>query len=194
MALGALGATVTGFFRKASNLISLFGNTDDQTYQNVYGARSLGVEAAAVWTSPGGYLSLDGNATYQDFRNDSPGGQFGAFDGDRIPNHPYLFASGTARFTLHDVAFAGDELVATFGSRYVHSFFRSWESVGRRDLKQTIPSQLIHSLGVGYLWRGERLRVSTTAEVANLTDEEAFDFYGAERPGRAFYLKTALDF
>jgi hypothetical protein len=76
----------------------------------------------------------------------------------------------------------------------VHSFFRGWESVGLRDQKQVIPSQLLHTLGVGYLVRGDRVHVSTTLEVSNLTDEPAFDFYGLQRPGRAFYLKTALDF
>ena len=193
-AAGVFGATATGFVRKADHLISLFGNDDNQSYQNVFGARALGVEAAGVWTSPGDHLTIDGNATYQDFRNDSSSGPFGSFNGDRIPNHPYLFASGSARFKLHPLVLPRDEVVLTVGSRYVHSFFRSWESVGRQDTKQVIPSQLVHSLGVSYVVRGDRFGSSTTLEVSNLTDERVFDFYGVQRPGRAFYVKTAVDF
>jgi len=192
--VGVVGATATGFLREVDHLISLFGNDDDQTYQNVYGARSLGVEAAASWTSPGDHLTLDGNATYQDFRNNSSAGQFGSFKGDRIPNHPYLFASVGARFKLHAVVLPRDEVVVSFGSRYVHSFFVGWESAGTPESKQTIDAQLVHSLGASYVVRGDRVGVTTTIEVSNLTDERVFDFYGVQRPGRAVYLKTALDF
>jgi hypothetical protein len=193
-AVGVFSATATGFVRKADHLISLFGNDENQSYQNVFGARSIGVEGAALWTSPGDHLTIDGNATYQEFRNDSSSGPFGSFNGDRIPNHPYLFASGSARFKLHEVVLPRDEVVLTLGSRYVHSFFRSWESVGMRDTKQVIPSQLVHSLGVSYVVRGDRFGSSTTLEVSNLSDERVFDFYGVQRPGRAFHIKTAIDF
>jgi outer membrane cobalamin receptor len=190
---GAITATATGFLREAMNLITLFG-TDPQSYQNVLGARALGVDAAAVWTSPGELLSLDGSATYQDLRNDSSGGAFGSFDGVRIPNRPYLFGAASARLTFHDLVQARDQLVITASSRYVHSFYRGWENVGLPDSKQVIPSQLVHSVGAGYLVRGDRVTVSTTIEVANLTDEAVFDYYGLQRPGRAVSIKTAVDF
>jgi outer membrane cobalamin receptor len=190
---GALTATATGFLRQAKNLIVLFG-TDPQSYQNVFGARALGVDAAAAWTSRGELLSVDGSATYQDLRNDSSGGAFGAFDGVRVPNRPYLFGAASARVTLRDLVLARDQLVISAGSRYVHSFYRSWENVGLADGKQVIPSQLVHSVGVSYLMRGDRVTVSTTIEASNLTDAAVFDFYGLQRPGRAVSLKTALEF
>jgi len=34
------------------------------------------------------------------------------------------------------------------------------------------------------------LRLTTTAEVQNLTDARVFDFFGVQRPGRAFYLEV----
>src|SRR5262249_3719787 len=99
---GAWTATATGFLRKSENLIALFG-ADTQSYQNVLGARALGVDAAAVWTSPDELVSVDGNVTYQDVRNDSDEGAFGTFHGQRIPNRPYLFGGGSVRVTLHDL-------------------------------------------------------------------------------------------
>jgi vitamin B12 transporter len=190
---GRFTATATGFLRDAKNLITLFG-AERQSYQNVFGARALGVDAAVVWASPGDLVSVDGSATYQDLRNDSPGGEFGAFNGVRLPNRPYLFGAMSARLTLRDLVRPRDQLVVSAGTRYVHSFYRSWENVGLAASKQVIPSQLAHTVGVGYLVRGDRVTVSTTLEVSNLTDEAVFDYYGLQRPGRAIAIKTALDF
>jgi vitamin B12 transporter len=75
----------------------------------------------------------------------------------------------------------------------VHEFFRSWESVGQRDLKEVIPSQLLHSAVLLYEVRGEAVSLSNSFEVQNLTDAKAYDYFGVQRPGRAFYFKiTAL--
>jgi vitamin B12 transporter len=192
--LGALRVGVNGFLRDAQDLIVLLGNDRVQSYQNVFGARSLGVEAALGWTSPLEYVVLDANATYQDFRNSSSEGTFGDFDGDRIPNRPYLFGSGSARLQFRGVVAERDETALTWSSRYVHEFFRGWESIGAREFKQTIPSQLVHTIALGYLVRNDRTTVSTTLEVQNVTDEAVFDFIGVQRPGRAFYAKATAEF
>jgi len=191
---GAWRADVNGFLREADQLIVLLGNDRVFSYQNVFGARSLGVEGALGWTSPGEYVALDGNVTYLDFRNTSSEGTFGDFEGDRIPNRPYLFANASARFQLREVAAANDELALTWNTRYVHEFFRGWESVGLREFKQVVPSQLLHSLALTYLVRGDPVALSFTGEVQNITDQPAFDFFGVQRPGRAFYFKTTAEF
>lgn len=191
---GAWQADVNGFLRDADQLIVLLGNDRVFSYQNVFSARSLGIESAFGWTSPGAYVALDGNATYVDFRNTASEGTFGDFAGDRIPNRPHLFVNGSARFQLRDVAAANDELALTWNSRYIEEFFRGWESVGLRAFKQTVPSQLLHSLALTYLVAGESVALSFTGEVQNLTDQPAFDFFGVQRPGRASYFKTTAEF
>lgn len=191
---GDFRGTVNGFLRDADQLIVLLGNDRVQSYQNVFSARSMGVEGALGWTSPGEYLWLDGNVTYQDFRNTSEEGTFGDFAGDRIPNRPYLFANGTARLQFGGVVAPRDELSFTWNTRYVHEYFRGWESVGLREFKQVIAAQLVHGVGLGYLVRGDGTSLSTTLEVQNLTDELVFDFFGVQRPGRAFYMKTTAEF
>ncbi len=191
--LGELRAGLNGFLRDADRLIVLLGNDRVQSYQNVFGARSLGVEAALGWTSPREYLVLDANATYQDFRNSSSAGTFGDFDGDRIPNRPYLFANGSARLQFRSVVAPRDEVALSWTSRYVHEYFRGWESIGLREFKQTIDSQLVHTVGLGYLVENDHATVSSTLEVQNVTDEKVFDFFGVQRPGRAFYIKTTAE-
>jgi len=191
--IGAVRAVANGFLRDAEHLIVLLGNDREQKYQNVFGARSLGVEAALGWTAPGEFLSLDVNATYQDFRNTSERGTFGAFAGDRIPNRPFFFANASAQFLLRGVVVPGDELELGWDARYVHWYFRSWESIGLREFKQVIPSQLVHSGSIGYVVHGPRASVSGTLEVQNVTDQPVFDFFGVQRPGRAFFAKTTAE-
>lgn len=188
--IGELRGEIHGFLRDADRLITLVGDDQAASYQNVYRARSLGVEASAGWTSPGRYVALDGNFTYVDLRNASDEGPFARNEGERIPNRPYLFANGTARLQAHGVAAPRDELALIWTTRYVHPFFRAWEGIGVDKLK--VPSQLLHSLALSYYVEGGATELSFTGEVQNLSDEKAYDFFGVLKPGRAFYFKATL--
>ncbi len=192
--VGSWRLDVNGFWREAEKLIVLLGNDQAFSYQNVFGARSLGVEGGVGWTSPGDYFAIDLNSTYQDFRNVANAGAFADYAGDRIPNRPYLFANGSARVQVSSVASSRDELSLTWTTRYIHEYFRGWESVGLATYKQVVPAQLLHGIVLTYLVRGEHLDASFTGEVQNLTNRLAFDYFGVQRPGRAVYFKTTLSF
>lgn len=187
-AIGEVRADVNGFVRAADDLIRLVGDDQSASYQNVYSARSLGVEAALGWTSLGDYVALDGNATYVDFRNTSKVGALAAYEGDRIPNRPYLFATANVRLSARDVSAPNDELSLTWTSRYVHSFLRSWESLGVDKL--AVPDQLLHSLSLSYFVRRDHAELSFSGEVHNLSDAESYDFFGVPKPGRSTYFKV----
>jgi vitamin B12 transporter len=182
------------FVRDADELIVLLGNDRVFSYQNVFAARSNGVEGAASWKAPGEFLALEGNFTYQSFRNTSDQGTFGDFEGDRIPNRPYLFANGSARLSQKGLSAPNDELSLSYDLRYVHEFFRGWESVGLREFKQVIDAQLTHSASLTYLVRGDAMTISFSGEVQNISDAKAYDFIGVQRPGRASYFKATAEF
>lgn len=185
--VGETRADLNAFLRDTDNLIRLVGGAETSTYQNVSRARSLGVEGALGWTSPREYVSLDGNVTYVDFRNTAKEGPDADYAGDRIPNRPYFFATGSARLQLSDFALARDELSLTWTSRYVHSYLRGWESIGTG--KSLVPEQLLHSLAMTYFYQGDAFDLSFSSEIQNLTDAEAYDYFGVPKPGRAFYFK-----
>lgn len=190
---GTFRGEVTGFGRFAQQLIVLLGQESFFIYQNVYAARILGGTGLVGWTSPGGWFNLEGNVTGQDVRNVSQEGAFGAFEGQRIPNRPYLTANGTARFQLDGLMMPRDSLSLVWHTRYVHSFFRSWEGLGRQDSKLVIPSQLLHSVVLTYVVRRDSTTLSWTLDVQNLTDSPAYDFYGVQRPGRSFFAKLTVE-
>jgi vitamin B12 transporter len=191
---GSFDANLNTFVRDAENLIVLLGSDLVFSYQNVFGARSTGLEAAVSWSAPGDAVELSGNFTYLDFRNTSSSGTFGEFEGNRIPNRPFLTGNGSVRLRREQLAVSGDELSLVWYVRYVHEFFRSWESVGRRDLKATIASQLTHAVALTYLVEHDSFELGLTGEVQNLTDARVFDFFGVQRPGRAYYVKSTAKF
>jgi outer membrane receptor protein involved in Fe transport len=180
---------VNAFVRDSDRLIVLLGNNRTFTYQNVYRARGLGLENALSWASPRRYVSLDGTLTWQDVRNASSEGTFGEFDGDRIPNRPYLFGSWGARLRFEHVLDERDAIEPYYHGRYVHEFYRGWESIGLLKYKQTVDAQVTHAAGVSWRVTRDVASVTSTFEIDNLTNAKAFDNYGVQRPGRAFYLK-----
>jgi vitamin B12 transporter len=185
---GAFRAEVLGFLREADDLIVLLSDDMFQIYQNVYAARSIGVEASSSWSAPREWLTLEANGTFQSFRNTSNEGSFVEFRGDRIPNRPWLFANVTARLKAMDAFSAGDELSLSAYARYVHSFFRGWESLGRREYKGYIAP----TLALNYLIPVAGAKLSSTFEVDNVTDTDIQDYFGVQRPGRTVSAKLTL--
>jgi vitamin B12 transporter len=189
----ALRGELNGFVRDTRGLIQgLPLGTERVQFHNVWSALTSGLEAAAGWTSPGRWLWLDGNLTWIDSRNTSSAGPFSGFDGDRIPNRPWLYANASARVQVAGLSASNDELSLTWYTSYVKEFLRSWESAGRPDYKIVIDSQLLHSVALAYRVSGART-ISTTLEVQNVGDERAYDFLGVQKPGRAYYFKAMFE-
>ncbi|WP_426754639.1 TonB-dependent siderophore myxochelin receptor MxcH [Myxococcus sp. Y35] len=192
--LGVFRGELNGFARFAQDLIMLAGRGRDWTYRNVYGARALGIEGATGWSSPGGWLHVDANATVQDIRNTSSQGTYGAFEGERLPNRPSFFFNATARLSLRGVATAEDELSPFWTARYVHGFFRNWGGPGMVSTKDTIDNQFAQAAGVGYKVRLQGFSLGLSTELDNLTDARLFDFFGVQRPGRSGWLKATVEY
>ncbi len=187
--LGTLSVEGNGFLRDSDRLIVLLGQTMFLQYQNVRRARALGVEGQLAWSSPGEWVNVQSSFTWQDLRNVSPEGTFGRYDGDRVPNRPWLFGSWGASVRWKHVL-TDDVLEPFYQGRYVHEFYRTWESVGLASSKQQIPMQLTHTLGLSYGVTTPVGRFSVSAEVQNLTDARVYDVFGVQRPGRSFSLKV----
>ncbi len=192
-ASGAWRLDANVFLRAIERLIVLNNRPNELTYIHVTGARSLGIGAAAGWTSPGEHVALDGNITYDDFRKTSDEGNFAGSEGERMPNRPWLFANGSARVQLQQVFAARDAVSLTWDTRYVHEYYVGWANSGLIESKAKVNSQLLHSLALTYVARLAPRTLSFTVEAHNLTDEPAFDFYGIQRPGRALFSKAMLE-
>ncbi|MGD1895073.1 MAG: carboxypeptidase-like regulatory domain-containing protein [Cyclobacteriaceae bacterium] len=175
------------FLRATDDLIFFIPqNNFFSTFENVLAATSIGGEVRGTATFFKEKLSLDWNSTYFSFRNTSSEGI--GFEGDRIPNRPYLFVNAAANYRLKSLLSRYDEINFFGNARFVESFFRTWESIGNENFKPEIPSQTTFNAGITYNMP-MKVNSSLTAEIQNLTNETVFDFFGVQRPGRAFFVK-----
>lgn len=193
-AAGSFRGSVMGFARWSDDMIALLSEGDFLRNVNVWQARTLGVESTVGWTVPSGdWFSLEERVVYQDIRNRSSEGPFARQEGDRIPSIPYLLSNGTAQLRARGLVVANDTVDFAWNVRYVHAFYRGWESLATRAQRLSIDAQLSHGALLTYALKGEQLALAMTLEAQNLTNEKLFDFYGVQRPGRAFFTKWTLD-
>ncbi|MEM7659591.1 MAG: hypothetical protein AAF399_25980, partial [Bacteroidota bacterium] len=69
----------------------------------------------------------------------------------------------------------------------VHQYFLGWPSLGTSALKNTIPSQLTFDLGASYTFPGKQWSVAV--DLINLTNEQVYDNFLLQKPGRSLFLK-----
>lgn len=93
-----------------------------------------------------------------------------------------------------DALVDSDVVRAGWEVRYVHSFFRSWESLGNPAFKPSIPDQIVHQASASYGVQSGATDLTLALEVHNLFDARVFDTFGVQKPGRAFYTKATVGF
>jgi vitamin B12 transporter len=157
-------------------------------YQNVVDAQTRGIDGSLRWVTFGRWLELGANGTWQDQRNIAERGPFAPFNGQRIPNRPWLFANASAMLRIPRFGAPTAELSLSWFSHYVRGFQPGWADTTATDYTGRIPTQFVHSAGVTYSVRGP-WSVDTTIDVQNLTDERVYDVLGVQKPGRAAFFK-----
>jgi vitamin B12 transporter len=183
---------LVGFQRFAEDLIFIQTSSIFRSFRNVSNVQVRGAQARARWVSPRSVFTVDGNVTYQELRNESTRGLFAYAHGDRLPNRPYLFGTVLARIELNDSFVARDQAWLTWTIRCVGEFDRTFQTYGTNRF--LVDRQILHFLALTYRVRDRgRKSLSTTLELQNITDAKSYDFFGAQRPGRAVYLKTVLE-
>jgi len=132
-------------------------------------------------------LSVGGNFTYQNIRNMERYDVYGReliYYRDRMPNVPYMLGNADANYVFERFLWKRSRLSLGYNLRYVHSFFRDWESEGGDII---IPAQLSHDLNMVCSLQDGRYNISL--EINNITDEMLFDNYSLQKPGRNFAVK-----
>jgi vitamin B12 transporter len=188
--LGQWSIEASGFWRHTRDMIVRLPSPDrvHSVHQNVFAVRVLGVDGLLRWSAPNELVTLEGNATLQDLRNVSDSGPFVAFQGDRVPNRPWLFANGTAALNVSDAVTGGDRLSLSWAIHFVGNFQPGWEGTTPADARQQVPDQLIHDLSIGYSMRAS-CSIDATLDLLNVTDADAFEVLGVQKPGRAAFFK-----
>jgi vitamin B12 transporter len=180
--------------RDIKDAIVLKTENDVSVYQNIAAAYSKGFQVSGSWTSVEDFLSISANYTKFDFINKADEGLFAQFKNDRVANHPYRFFNAKVGLKWMSVLSGYDELKLDWNYRFVDEFELMPEGYVSAQSKIIIPVQKNHSLAATYSKDINAYMVSLSAEVQNITDEKLYDHYGVQRPGRAFNLKTMIEF
>jgi outer membrane receptor protein involved in Fe transport len=160
-------------------------------YTNHGKVLNLGVDGEARYFYKN-IFSAGGNITVQNIRNMERYDVYGReliYYKDRMPNVPYLFGNIDANYNIRNVIGKKNLLSVGYNMRYVHSFFRDWQSEGADII---IPEQLSHDLNLTGTFDNGRYNVSF--EVRNVADEILYDNYSLQKPGRSFMIKIRYFF
>ena len=109
---------------------------------------------------------------------------------DRLRNTPYLTANSNVQYVHPDLFMKGALFTWSYNLSYVHEFFRNWESLGGNG-KAVIPTQLVHD--IGFVYSFPKRKVSVGFDVRNLLNEQVFDNWALQKPGRAFFAKVTYN-
>jgi len=139
-------------------------------------------------------LSVRGSLTYQNLRNDVKyvAGSKSILYRDRIPNMPYLYGNINATYNFNNLWDGNHSFGISYNLQYVHSFYLYWPSLGNDNDKLTIPRQLSHNLRFTY--RLMETGLQFTLEARNITDNNLYDNFSLQKPGRSFTGKITYNF
>ncbi|NGF57515.1 TonB-dependent receptor [Parapedobacter sp. SGR-10] len=102
----------------------------------------------------------------------------------RVPNIPYFFTAANIGYSFHSIFSSEDRITINYSNTYVHSFLR--EIYSNRNTGK-VPTQFSHNTDIGYTFLQNRMHF--TLECWNLTNEDLYDNFSLQKPGRSFRAK-----
>lgn len=142
----------------------------------------------------GQWGSIGGTFTHMDIRDNvktvsAGSAQESTTYGARMPNIPYMYANSD--ISLHWPGLGGkkNRLSLTYDNQYLHSFPRYSEVIGQ-DSKYIIPTQFSHNITLSYSIDNGKYNLSF--ECRNISNEQLYDNFKLQKPGRAFYGKFRI--
>jgi outer membrane receptor protein involved in Fe transport len=181
--------TVGTFFRDTKDkLFYTLGGRDEGAYENVKLTRTKGVEAEILYDL-NQWLKVNANVTYLDIRNNQryEDGVPNVLYGDRLRNTPYLLGNAGISSSIPNVIQKHAKLFTYVHANYLHEFYLNWPSLGSKETKSMIPSQLVFDFGIGYTFPKQQL--SLAFDISNFTNQQVYDNYLLQKPGRALFIK-----
>lgn len=179
------------FYRGISNKLQLniFGGQELGQYTNIRKIGGTGAEIDIIYDYDQN-LRFNLNGTYQNIRNKQEideNGNANILLDDRLRNQPYLLANAGLEYTLSDFIQKQSKIFTYLQSSYVHEFFLRWPSLGIANQKDVVPTQLVFDAGLSYTFPSEKLSIAL--DISNILNEQVYDNFLLQKPGRAIFAK-----
>jgi outer membrane cobalamin receptor len=185
---------VTGnlFYRDVRDLIQqstvIVSGIDYFLFENLSKILSKGVDLDVKYNFKK-KISAVFAASYTDARDKdryNPEGRFSHSYNSRLKNAPYFQFNTGLRYNFENLIQKQSRTSVYWNTRYIHEFFRFWENIGKYD-KDIIPTQFVNDIGVNY--RFPKNKISMSLDLRNLFNEQVFDNFAIQKPGRGLYFK-----
>jgi outer membrane receptor protein involved in Fe transport len=186
--LHGLKITANVFFRDTKDQLLYKIAKDDGIYENVRMTRTKGIGMELVYDL-NYWLKVNANMTYMDIRNNQrmDNGVANILYGDRLRNTPYLLGNAGVSAHIPNVILKHAKLFTYIHANYLHEFYLFWPSLGDKNTKSMIPSQLVFDFGIGYTFPKQNMSVAF--DLSNFTNTQVYDNYLLQKPGRAAFIK-----
>lgn len=109
----------------------------------------------------------------------------------RLPNTPFFQYNAECRFHLNKLFKIPSRLFLYWNLNYVGAFYKYSEIIGAHN-KDQIPAQFVNNVGAGYTF--PKINLSISIDCNNIFDQQAFDNFAIQKPGRAFFAKVTYSF
>ncbi|WP_177761210.1 TonB-dependent receptor [Flavobacterium sp. I3-2] len=195
---GFIRDTKDKIIRKVDNRINEALQT--APFTNLGKSKSIGFEAELSY-SFNERLIFNGNLsrfqTLSNLKYDENGNIFDNYR-EQVPNEPFFTANASLQYQLNDIFMKQSKLFLNYNFGFVESFYTVWsmpKGISNRDdiLKESeTPKQFIQDLGFSYVFPKNQFVVSFDAK--NIFNNQAYDNFAVQKPGRAFYLKINYTF
>lgn len=113
---------------------------------------------------------------------DANGREFDYYN-QQLPNEPFWTANTAIQYTIKDILKEKTALNLYYSFRFVERFYTTWLVI--EDFRT--PRQYVQDLGLSYSLPGNKLVFSLDAK--NIFDNQVYDNFAVQKPGRAFYFK-----
>lgn len=171
---------INGFYRNAKNLIVLQAETIFSKYLNSSKARIIGFETATSINYKNWLVSF--NVTKQDITELNNNNKRVT-----IPNQPLFFGNSRLAYNFKSIFNNHGSLTCTWSARYVDQYPLDSYVSGKPNARFTIPNQLSQSMEFNYSFSEKKYNISFL--INNITDNQLYDNFRIQQPGRAYYVK-----
>ena len=181
-------AELNGFYRKQNDRIILLASGFDLAqYFNEEEVEIKGIDGFVTF-KPFKNFQLNMSATYQDVRIQSA---LVAADnnliGTRVSNLPSFFANVDVGYTWEKLIHEEDQFKLNYYYNYVEKFSSIREANALQNIANFVPTQHISSLES--IYSGMHEKYSIALRINNMFDDDAYDNFRVQRPGRSYSIK-----
>lgn len=154
-------------------------------FENLGKTQSIGFEAELAYSygkNLNVLLSMSRFNSLYKIKYDNNGNQLERYN-QQLPNEPFFTANGNVQYTFNNLIQSDSKLNLNYNFGFVESFKTTW----LKSHSTETPSQFIHDVGMSYIFPNNNFIISFDAR--NIFNQQSFDNYAVQKPGRAFYLK-----